>query len=118
MLHAPKFPWQFDIDARQMADRRVGSPLILAPAISRFDVELPVDRWIAGISQSPDPLARREVCWIDSACQPSTIVIGHDFRCLRIAMGLQAPARHTVRDVHPTRSKQIKIVAAIKLGGG
>src|SRR5260370_12461782 len=115
MLHAPKFPWQFDIDARQMADRRVGSPLILAPAKSRFDVELPVDRWIAGISQSPDPLAHREVCWVDSACQPSTIVICHDFRCLRIAMALEAPARHTVRDVQPTPAKQINIQAAIDL---
>src|SRR5260221_10956405 len=33
-------------------------------------------------------------------------------------MALEAPARHTVRDVQPTRAKQIKIVAAIELGGG
>src|SRR5262245_33305723 len=101
MLHPRKLPGQLDIDAGEMAKRQRLGPVILAPAIARFAVALPVDRTIARRDETPDAPAGGKIGAIDASFEPSAVGVDGGRRARLVTDPIEAAALGAVAHLHP-----------------
>ena len=70
MMHAGEFPGHLDIGAGLMRMLDIFIPGGFGPAVTRFEIQMPVNGKITIVNITPDLLLLAKIGLIDSTCQP------------------------------------------------
>ena len=108
MLHPRQFPRHLHVHARLLAERDVPAPRRLAPAKTRLEIHVPVDRLVAAIHQRPNPPRLEKIRRRHAPAQPFARAIRRHARRRWQSMSRHARALHPVLHAHPTRAEQIE----------
>ena len=113
MVHARQLPRHLGVGARHAAVADIAVPNGFAPAIARFEIEMPIDRREILIDKRPDIERRPAARGIEPGRQIRRPPAARQSRRGFVTIAFDARARHAVANIGPARAENVETVTKV-----